>query len=57
MIAWTYNSFFLAFEWAVHNNELMTALTCHKTGHLTALSDRQGARTVAGRTASFGFFL
>ena len=38
-------------------NELMTALTCHKMVHLTALSGRQGARRVAGRTTSFGMLL
>ena len=57
MIAWTCNSFLFASDWAVQNNELMTVLTCHKTGHLTALSDRQGTQKVAGSTASFGILL
>ena len=57
MIAWTCNSFFIASDWAVKNNELMTAITCHKTGHLTALSGRQEVRRVAGRATSFGILL
>ena len=57
MIAWTCNSFFLDYDWAVQNNKLMTALACYKTGHLTALSGRQGAQRVAARIASFGIFL
>ena len=57
MIALICNSFFLASDWAVQNNELMTTLTCHKIGHLTTLSGRQGARRVADRTASFGILL
>ena len=41
MIVWTCNSFFIASDWAIQNNELMTALTCRQTGH----------------TACFGIFL
>ena len=57
MIAWICNSFFLASDWAVQNNELMTALTCYKMGHLTSLIGCPGARRVAGRTAYFGILL
>ena len=57
MIHWTCNSFFLASDWDIQNNELMTALTCHKTGHLTVLSGHQGPQKVAGRAASFGILL
>ena len=37
MINWTCNSHFLASDWAVQNNELMTLINCHKKGHLTSL--------------------
>ena len=53
MIAWTCKSFFLESDWAIQNNELMTALTCHETGHLTLLIGCPGAQKVAGHTASF----
>ena len=42
MITLTCNSFFLAFDWAIKNNQLMSALTCQKMDHLTALSGRRG---------------
>ena len=43
MINWTCNSHFLASDWAVQNNELMTAISGHKKGHLTSLIGRQVA--------------
>ena len=57
MITWTCNSFFIEYDWAVQNNELMTALTCHETGHLTSLIGCLGAQRIAGRTTSFGTHL
>ena len=56
MIAWICNSLFLASDWAIQNNALVTSLTCHKTGHLTTSSGRRSARRVAGRTY-FGILL
>ena len=57
MIVWTCNSFFLESDQAAKNNELMTALTCHETCHLTSLIGCPGARRVAGNTASFEILL
>ena len=57
MINWTYNSHFLASDWSVQNNELMTLINCHKKGHLTSLIGCWVAWRVTGRAASFGILL
>ena len=57
MINWTCNSHFLASDWAVQNNELMTLINWHKKGHLTSLIGCRVDWRVVGRAASFGILL